>query len=322
MTTKRFIVVHGGAGVHGRFSEKEVKHALRLQALESDTSALAMVESAIVTLEDDPHLNAGYGSNLTLDGRVECDAAIMDGSSGGFGSAGAVAGVKNPITLARVVLEHARTCDALGRIPPMTLVSQGALEFAATYRDVERVSPKSLVTPEATKRWITWKEQLVNLGQAAGHGGPGLRDIQDTVGAVSLHGADGVAAGVSSGGLLLKHAGRIGEACVYGAGCWAQGPSETRAEMACSISGAGEHIIRAALARRLGDAFGRRGVSGDEIDPHHVLEDVLVNDFWRPCRQRGELTPSVGVVLLTKEADDEGECVWRSYYSLRLALLI
>ncbi|KAG5648596.1 hypothetical protein DXG03_003207 [Asterophora parasitica] len=129
-----YVVVHGGAGMHGHAREKEVKQALRLACKEalkglhdpspdhgdsSKCTPLNMVGNAIVVLEDDPHLNAGYGSNLSLIGTVECDAAIMDGASGYFGSVGAVSGIKNPIQLARVVLEYSRIPDPLGRIPPL-----------------------------------------------------------------------------------------------------------------------------------------------------------------------------------------------------------
>lgn len=121
-----YVAVHGGAGYHGVVSEQSVKSALKracARALRGspldDSSALSIVEQAIAILEDDECLNAGYGSNLTIDGTVECDAAIMDGLSGDFASVGAVPGLKNPIKLASVLLRHSREPDSLGRIRPM-----------------------------------------------------------------------------------------------------------------------------------------------------------------------------------------------------------
>jgi len=80
-----------------------------------------MVEQAITVLENDGHLNAGYGSNLTMEGTVECDASIIceHGPAALFGSAGAVSGVKNPIKLARAILDYSRIPDMLGRVPPL-----------------------------------------------------------------------------------------------------------------------------------------------------------------------------------------------------------
>ncbi|KAG8806833.1 hypothetical protein FRC18_005880 [Serendipita sp. 400] len=126
--TRRFaIIVHGGAGNHPERSQKQVKAALKRACIRAadllrDASATALdaVEAAIREMEDEECLNAGYGSNLTIDGKVECDAALMEGR-GAFGSIGAVSGIKNPITAGRYVLENGRTTrlHPLGRVPPM-----------------------------------------------------------------------------------------------------------------------------------------------------------------------------------------------------------
>lgn len=114
------IAVHGGAGDHPEEDERAVRRALRSackRALDAH-APLDAAEAAIAVLEDDAVLNAGYGSNLTEDGTVECDAALMS-TDGAFGSVGAVNGVSNPIKLARRVLDAARAPGALGRVPPM-----------------------------------------------------------------------------------------------------------------------------------------------------------------------------------------------------------
>ncbi|KAF7361685.1 hypothetical protein MVEN_00512000 [Mycena venus] len=217
---------------HSKDSEAKVKKVLRLactQALASSTraessgsgsiSALDLVDHAIASLEDSPLLNAGCGSNLTLAGTVECDAAIMDGNSADFGSVGAVSGIKNPIRLARLILEHARVPDPLGRIPPLTLVSSGAAEFTQFRNATDLfVPPESLVTPRASKTFPAVEDEDEN-GDGNDMEMQDLHALQDTVGAVALSitsnstsGSDySIASGVSSGGILLKHPGRIGE---------------------------------------------------------------------------------------------------------------
>ncbi|KNZ72915.1 Threonine aspartase 1, partial [Termitomyces sp. J132] len=231
-----YIAVHGGAGIHSYTREKEIKHALRSACREglknhgpSDSSnqisfnstPLDVVSDAIAVLEDDPHLNAGYGSNLTLNGTVECDAAIMDGHST-FGSVGAVSGVKNPIRLARAILDYSKVPDSLGRIPPLTLVSEGAHSFAVSENTrheqeqatnaIETVPPESMISPKAKDEWTKWKARLDHISSDIDMSDPtSLTDIQDTVGAVAYRIGDTVAAGVSSGGILLKHPGRLGE---------------------------------------------------------------------------------------------------------------
>ncbi|KAJ7091214.1 asparaginase [Mycena epipterygia] len=319
MSPRTYVVVHGGAGAHSKNSEPEVKKALRLactQALSSavsgNASGLSIVENAIMSLEDSPLLNAGYGSNLTLDGTVECDAAIMDGLTSDFGSAGAVSGVKNPIRLARSILEHSRVPDHLGRIPPLTLVSTGAHAFANSAQGVELVAPQSLVTPRAQKQWSTWKDRLdsPSVDFRPAEEADGLHAFQDTVGAVAWNAASGeIASGVSSGGILLKYPGRIGEAAIFGAGCWAQMSTSGRG-MACSVSGAGEYIIKASLARSISDALSRESEQAD-IDVHQILERALIDGFWVPSRTPSNPDPSAGIVMLTTEEDDDGSLTGR-----------
>jgi len=167
---------------------------------------------------------------------------------------------------------------------------------------VETVPDDALIAPAMREQWGKWAGRLAASAptgaadaNADGIGKSGLRDIEDTVGAVAFHRAHGMAAGVSSGGLLLKHPGRVGEAAVYGAGCWTTG------RMACSVSGTGEHIVRANLARKIGEALRSARDKGDE-DPHNVLYSVLI-EFWESCCEQGEVSPSVGVILLVAAGD-------------------
>ncbi|KAF9529185.1 nucleophile aminohydrolase [Crepidotus variabilis] len=319
-----FIVVHGGAGVHGTKSEKEVKQALKNACTKALTlsdltysgsrySPRSLVERSIRVLEDDEHLNAGYGSNLTIEGTVECDAAIMDVDlhSGrvSFGSVGALAGIKNPISAACTVLDQSTIPNKLGLIPPLTLVSNGAHLFA-TFRGVLGVPPESLISPAARVNWQKWKTRLENSYTDASS--PKIQhqqddkdeemSMQDTVGAIACLEGQGVAAGVSSGGLLLKCPGRIGEAATYGAGCWAT-TSKDGQSVACSVSGTGEHITKMDLARRIGEvlsavSLSEQGLKENSGDPHSVLEGLL-SEFWQTCKKDGEDSPSAGVIVLT-----------------------
>ncbi|KAM6502028.1 asparaginase [Amanita muscaria] len=316
-----FVAVHGGAGNHTRKSKDDIKRGLRqacIQALSKsqENNVLAIIENAISALEDDPHFNSGYGSNLTIDGNVECDASIMD-ETGDYGSVAAISGIKNPICLARQVLEHAKTPDGLGRLPPMFLVSEGARTFAAIHaHSIQFIQPDELKAPRAVDEWRLWKERFTSLAKHDGKHDDqltGMNDIQDTVGAVALVEGGYAAAGVSSGGLLLKNPGRVGEAAVYGAGCWAQ------TGMACSVSGAGEHIVRTNLARSIGEAFAR----SEDVDPHDVLYRTLIDKFWsmhNPCRARGEPSPNAGLILLTKSDECNSVRLWCAFTTPSMAI--
>ncbi|KAI0374033.1 N-terminal nucleophile aminohydrolase [Pilatotrama ljubarskyi] len=321
----RVVAVHGGAGFHPRSQslDNEIKRALRsactraIAVLGRTEVALRAAAEAITILENDDCLNAGYGSNLTMSGRVECDASLMDGLTGDFGAVGAVSGIKNPITLAHSVLQHTRIPDPLGRIPPMLLVSAGAEEFARTQPEDMTYPPDAMISPRAQLEWRKWKDTLeaaqalaldvsAQTSIAAAACPPqtdGLRDRQDTVGAVVLDAEGALAAGVSSGGLLLKLPGRVGEAAIYGAGCWAM------QRTACSVSGngglgAGEYITRMSLAKTICEALES---AGDEGDTHEILEQVVGRHFCELCRERGEMSPQAGVILLVKENDGNGE---------------
>ncbi|KAK0461270.1 asparaginase [Desarmillaria tabescens] len=303
--TGKYIIVHGGAGYHRESSESSVKRALRRASKRAycSSTAIELVENAISILEDDPYLNAGFGSNLTLQGTVECDASIMDGARKAFGSAGAIAGIKNPIRLARSVLEYSQISDPLGRIPPLMLVSPGANLFAERHLDKRYiVDPTSLASQQAVENWKHWTTNLHQATQGLDVvDREKLHDVQDTVGAIAWCGPSDIAAGVSSGGLLLKHSGRIGEAAIYGAGCWAQRDEAVGIDgrmlnryIACSVSGAGENIIKSSLAKLIGQTAGE-ALSSDQ-DIHSVLERVLTIDLygmthakklWNKTRKRG-----------------------------------
>jgi beta-aspartyl-peptidase (threonine type) len=181
------------------------------------------VEAAAVALEDDPHFNAGRGSVLNEHGEIEHDAAIMCGRTGAAGGVAAVRGVRNPVALARVVME---------RTPHVLLVAAGA-EALADRDGVERVDPAWHVTERREAQW-----------QSAG----------DTIGAVAVDRDGHLAAATSTGGILQKLAGRIGDSPLPGAGLYA-------ADDACAVSasGHGEAIMRAVAAHEVAAAVRHGG---------------------------------------------------------------
>jgi beta-aspartyl-peptidase (threonine type) len=232
------------------------------EALTNGRSALDAVEVAVRIMEDDPTFDAGVGSVLNRDGLVELDAAIMDGATLRSGAVAAVRGIRNPISLARRVLESEAAL----------LVGRGAERFADTV-GIERCADEDMIVPRERARW----EELCRLaayrtpdafqrppGEVAGLRGivaggdhapdqPGLR-IQhpgDTVGAVALDRYGNLAAAVSTGGTPFKLPGRVGDTPLIGAGLYADVQTG-----GCASTGWGESIIKVLLAKTATDFLG------------------------------------------------------------------
>lgn len=216
-------MVHGGAGrlpdEYVADREQGCREAVVAgwQCLRRGEAALDAVEEAVAFLEDHPLFNAGRGSVLNAAGDIEMDASLMEGRALQAGAVGALRNVRNPVRLARRVLEEGRH---------VLLVGEGAALFA---HDVGMVAcaREELVTDRQRARWEAMTE--VNFG---------------TVGAVALDGAGGVAAATSTGGLLGKRPGRVGDSALIGSGTYAD-----RLFGAASATGNGEAIIRVALAK-------------------------------------------------------------------------
>lgn len=235
------LVIHGGAGVisrdltpeRRRLVEADLRAALDAGygVLKAGGSSLDAVSRAVVVLEDSPWFNAGRGAVFNHDGRNELDAAIMDGSTRRAGSVAGVHRVKNPVLLARAVME---------RSPHVMLVGDGAEAFAQTV-GVTLVDPSYFRTEE---RW----QQLQQALQAEGAKQeaalpPAFR--HGTVGAVALDAHGRLAAATSTGGMTNKRWGRIGDAPVIGAGTYAD------ARCAVSATGWGEFYIRTVAAHSI-----------------------------------------------------------------------
>jgi beta-aspartyl-peptidase (threonine type) len=212
------IIVHGGAGpikddsLSARLDGCKRAAIAGWQILKRGGSALDAAEAAVIVLEDDPLFNAGTGSTLNSLGNVEMDAAIMDGTSLRAGAVGAVSAIKNPISLARRVMEDGRH---------VMLAGEGALQFARSIQFPE-CPPESLITENAKRRWD---------------------EMHGTVGCAALDSSGNLAAATSTGGVFDKLPGRVGDSPLVGCGTYADQRS------AVSCTGHGEAIIRVMLAR-------------------------------------------------------------------------
>jgi beta-aspartyl-peptidase (threonine type) len=257
------LVIHGGAGVVAKEVTPEKEKALRAElqraleagyvVLKSGGESLDAVTKAILVLEDSPLFNAGKGAVFNHDGKNELDASIMDGATVRAGSVANVHRVKNPILLARAVMEKS---------PHVMLVGDGAEQFAQSV-GIELVSPKYFYTEE---RWLQLQKALkeeehkrVDPGKTPHHG---------TVGAVALDTQGHLAAGTSTGGMTNKRYGRVGDSPIIGAGTYAN------AKCAVSATGWGEYYIRANAAH---DICARVEYKGEPVAQaaKEVVMDVI-----------------------------------------------
>src|SRR5213596_3270316 len=249
MKTKKKIglAIHGGAGTIERSKmtpEKESEYRAGLERalsagyeiLKRGGSSVDATEAAVRVLEDDPHFNAGKGSVFTSAGTNEMDASIMDGKTLKAGAVASVKHVKNPVSLARLVMEKS---------PHVMLDCAGAEAFAKE-NGIELVDEKYFFTQE---RW----DALQKIKEAEKQGGVGGKkffiseeDRHGTVGAVALDKDGNLAAATSTGGMANKLPGRIGDTPVIGAGTYANNQT-----CAVSCTGDGEFFIRAVTGHDL-----------------------------------------------------------------------
>ncbi|NXA82269.1 TASP1 aspartase, partial [Thryothorus ludovicianus] len=234
-----FVLVHAGAGYHSESKAKEYKHVCKracqkaIEKLQAGALATDAVTAALIELEDSPFTNAGLGSNLNLLGEIECDASIMDGKSLNFGAVGALSGIKNPVSVAnRLLCEGQKGKLSAGRIPPCFLVGEGAYRWAVDH-GIPACPPGimatrfSLAAFKRNKRKLELAEKVeTDLIQLKKRRQSNEKENDsgtlDTVGAVVVDQEGNVAAAVSSGGLALKHPSLVGQAALYGCGCWAE----------------------------------------------------------------------------------------------------
>jgi beta-aspartyl-peptidase (threonine type) len=244
------MIVHGGAWaipdeqVEPHLAGCRAALAAGWAILSAGGGALDACEAAVRIMEDDPIFDAGTGSVLTAAGTVELDAALMDGRTLRYGAVAGLRRVRNPISLARHVLEG----------PCTMLAGEGAEQFAAA-RGVPLVENGSLIVERERRLWEAWRagqggaaygapadaSKVVGAAQAA----PATVVGHDTVGAIALDQSGNLVAANSTGGTPFKLPGRVGDTPMVGAGLYADARSG-----AAVCTGWGESIVRVALARR------------------------------------------------------------------------
>ncbi|XP_044738263.1 threonine aspartase 1 isoform X2 [Chrysoperla carnea] len=303
-----------------------------------------------LVLEDDPLVNCGYGSNLTMDGTVECDASIMDGTNMHFGACGAVSGVKNPIELA-YKLCHNQSKESI-LVAPCILVGDGAYQFAIN-EGLPLIEKEKLISAKAYKVYKKYKRYLneynnhikkrqeseenssevvkpkikviVNTNKLSpvknSKRKVEILDVEsstkkmkdneddlensddleigkryDTVGAVCIDNNGCLVSGVSSGGIILKQRGRIGQACIFGAGIWSD------ENVAVSTTGCGEHIIKTNLAKE---------IAGNVMDSEFNLVETLKLKYTdSPILKHEKMEKIAGAIVVNKTEKNCGIFSW------------
>jgi beta-aspartyl-peptidase (threonine type) len=236
LPTDPVLVVHGGAWaipddmVDAHLNGVRNAVAAGWRALTRGGTALDAVEEAVVVMEDDETFDAGRGSFLNRDGKVQLDAFIMEGSTLRGGGVGGVERIRNPIRAARKILSES---------PHVYFVAEGAERFAAEH-GIALCENRDLVIPREVERLRAYQAQAAE--EAPDLFAPTIS--HDTVGAVALDRDGNIAAATSTGGTLNKAPGRLGDSSLIGCGCYADNESA-----AASLTGWGEPIMKLVLAK-------------------------------------------------------------------------
>lgn len=242
------IVVHGGAGDISAEQTATAQAGCQEAALigwrilQTGGSALDAVEATVRALEDNSHFNAGTGAVLTSTGNIELDAGMMEGQTLRVGAVAGVERIKNPISLARKVMES----------PHVLLVGKGAQEFAQE-QGIPLCKFEDLLTERQYKRWQDNKVQAAKTAQEPRYhrrqvsSTSAREDKHGTVGAVALDTSGILAAATSTGGTFNQYPGRVGDSPLVGCGFYAD------EQAAISCTGHGEDFIRLLIAKRAAD---------------------------------------------------------------------
>ena len=275
MTSNPVLVLHGGAWsipddmVQPHLSGLSSAMAAGWAMLQQGRSALDAVEEAVAIMEDDPTFDAGRGSFLNRDGRVQLDALIMDGATLRAGGVGCVERIRNAVRAARKVLEES---------PHVYFVSEGAERFAQEH-GIELCDNQALVVPREVERWRTAaNQQYLHMPSEFG----GATKSHDTVGALALDVGGNLAAATSTGGTLNKAPGRVGDSSLIGCGCYAD--NETAA---ASATGWGEPIMKLVLAKW----------ATDRVNGEHSPELAAAEAI---CHLQHRLGGNGGIIMLDR----------------------
>ena len=250
---KPSLIIHGGAWNIPDEAVEDCRAGIRraLEAgwriLSSGGAAIDAVQAAVVILEDDPAFDAGFGSHLNMDGQVQLDAIVMDGATLKAGAVAAVEHVRNPILLARAVLEKS---------DHMMLIAGGAEKFAARH-GVPLCAPETLVHERERIAWNLCSEDSHAAENHLGH-------ESGTVGAVALDRGGDLIAATSTGGTCCKLPGRVGDSPLIGCGCYADAEAG-----GVSCTGHGEGIMKIVMAKMATDLLHDQRV----LVPHREKND-------------------------------------------------
>ena len=245
--------------------------------LNSGGRALDAIEAAIVVLENDPVFDAGFGSHLNLDGKVECDAIVMDGATLRAGAAATLQRIRNPIRLARKILE---TC------PHMMLVADGAERYAKA-NGISLCDNKELISPA---EWAAWQQCKKDAHAAEHHRG----HEQGTVGAVAIDSQGALIAATSTGGTCCKLPGRVGDSPLIGCGCYADSEAG-----GVSSTGYGEAIMKVVMAKAAVDRL--RGFAESTSDSLSSRAMQVAEQTIAELARRTKAT--AGLILLDREGN-------------------
>ncbi|XP_065052264.1 threonine aspartase 1-like isoform X2 [Rhopilema esculentum] len=330
-----FVIVHLGAGYHSKLKMAQYKslckQACRVASrLTKEGHAASYITNEVVSiLEQSDLTNAGFGSNLTENGLIQCDAGLMESSTRNFAAVACIEGVRNPIRVAyELLIDQSKNLNGLE--PPMILAGQGA-QIYALEKGIQISDNKELVSRDAFETFKKAKAVMrshhcnsnckdssdtSNLETKQEHFGLkrksvfpnsnedgisckahklkedrkdvtfNLEDRLDTVGAICVDTYGNVCTAASSGGLILKRSGRVGQAACFGCGCYTSDRESRQRHVvyASSISGCGEHLIKTTLAKSFVDEWHKLDSScGDDFDDleminhSNLLESTFLN---------------------------------------------
>ncbi len=288
---KPALIVHGGAwdipdeAVDACKSGCQRALGAGWTLLAGGSSALDAVEAAIMVLEDDPVFDAGYGSHLNLDGRVECDAIVMNGATLRSGAAATLQRVKNPIQLARKILENC---------PHMMLVAEGAERFAKEH-GIKLCKPEELVSEAEQEAWMKCRADKHAAEHHRGH-------EQGTVGAVAIDREGRLFAATSTGGTCCKLPGRVGDSPLIGCGCYADSEAG-----GVSCTGYGEAIMKIVMAKTAVDLLRSRVTC---VDPPGAADACDLSSADLAAREAvhllGKRTHATGGLILLDRHGNPG----------------
>ncbi len=283
---KPSLIIHGGAWNIPDEAVEDSRAGIRraLEAgwkiLNDGGAAIDAVQAAVLILEDDPAFDAGFGSHLNVDGRVQLDAIVMDGASLKAGAVAAIEHVRNPILLARAVLEKS---------DHMMLVAAGAEKFAVEH-GIPLCEADTLVHERERMAWTLCKEDSHAAENHLGH-------ESGTVGAVALDRSGHLIAATSTGGTCCKLPGRVGDSPLIGCGCYADAEAG-----GVSCTGHGEGIMKIVMAKMATDLLHDRRALAPHREKHGqplLLPQAVADACIRKLALRAHATG--GLILLDRD---------------------